>query len=53
MVVGACEEEIGVGGWDGFCEEGDERGVGDVEGEEGGEGVGGVALDSGYCGWDG
>lgn len=49
----AREEEVGFGGGDGARDERDERGRGEVEGCEDGEGVGGVALDAGYWGGEG
>jgi hypothetical protein len=52
LVIRACEEEIGVRGRDGLCYQWYQGGVGDVEGAEYGEGVGGVALDAGYCAWE-
>ena len=49
LVVGACEEKVGVRSGDGTCEEGYDGGVGYVHREEGGEGVGGVALGAENC----
>lgn len=49
----AREEEVGFGRGDGARNERDEGGCGEVEGCENGEGVGGVALDAGYCGEEG
>lgn len=46
LVVGSCQEEIGLARGHGPCEERDERGVGDVEAEEGRQEVAGVALRS-------
>jgi len=46
LVVGPGEEEGFGGGGDGAREEGEEGGVGYVEGGEEREGVGGVALDA-------
>ena len=48
LVVRPGEQEVAVCFWDGADGEGDEGGVGDVEGGEDAEGVGGVFLDASY-----
>lgn len=45
LVVGASEEEVGVGAVEVAGDEGEEGGVGEVEAEEEEEGVGGVFLE--------
>lgn len=50
LVVRSREQEVAVCFWDGADGEGNQGGVGDVEGGEDAEGVGGVLLDAGYWG---